>query len=588
MESVKSAIDDRDIESLGKLLMGKSSEFCGEALYWALKKGVDELEESVNSTEEEISSVNSRNKELVKLIMDFGADVNCCSIQEPPSRTVFAYACYKSTAEIVKMMLGAIHALNLEDKDQSMQLAFRSGCNEKIDLFLELAGITADDVNRLQLLQCFVLSKLEAKNLENLSYVSKLVQLGADVNSFVTPGVTLIMTAMYYKNFRVFECLLDNGASASDRSHWKTALFMGNVDIVKALMDRGRATYDGGSDGALHEVAQYGCVELAKLFLDLGANVNGRDGSLRNTPLEQAAAYGHVDVVELLLDRGAARSANSLRMAVAHDNVEVVKSMIDRGYDVNCLAVYNYTALCKAIENDNVEMVKLFLDNGARVNEMASTTTGSALHLAAENGNVEIAAILLDRGADINMAMSLQETPLMVAVTSNMGKMWRFLVGQVVLIKSLGLFVSRNNLQFVKRHKKLCDYGKECLWQIELLKIERIVDCDLSCLEFLKIADLRKLAGLARNENIYKFFASTEFEKKFPIYVQVVRRHFDKGTSRNRDFELIYQFTNYLSSREHDKLPMLPLTFVRQLFALLNDRDVSGVRRLSSNKRSNE
>ncbi len=53
------------------------------------------------------------------------------------------------------------------------------------------------------------------------------------------------------------------------------------------------------------DVAELGQVEIAKLLLEHGADVNARNGVANFTPLIGASHEGHLEMVKLLLDHGA-------------------------------------------------------------------------------------------------------------------------------------------------------------------------------------------------------------------------------------------------------------------------------------------
>ena len=54
----------------------------------------------------------------------------------------------------------------------------------------------------------------------------------------------------------------------------------------------------------LHSASRYGHVDIARLLLDRGSDVNVRE-SQRWTPLHYASRYGYLDLARLLIDRGA-------------------------------------------------------------------------------------------------------------------------------------------------------------------------------------------------------------------------------------------------------------------------------------------
>ena len=67
----------------------------------------------------------------------------------------------------------------------------------------------------------------------------------------------------------------------------------------------------------LHQLARQGNVELARQFLDRGADIHARDDDLNSTPLGWAAKYGQTEMVVFLLATRRAASAPA-RSSLGH------------------------------------------------------------------------------------------------------------------------------------------------------------------------------------------------------------------------------------------------------------------------------
>ena len=55
----------------------------------------------------------------------------------------------------------------------------------------------------------------------------------------------------------------------------------------------------------LHDMAQKGYVDKARLLLDHGAAIDPVDEQYQSTPLGMAARWGHTEMVKFILDQGA-------------------------------------------------------------------------------------------------------------------------------------------------------------------------------------------------------------------------------------------------------------------------------------------
>jgi predicted LPLAT superfamily acyltransferase len=96
---------------------------------------------------------------------------------------------------------------------------------------------------------------------------------------------------------------------------------------------------------------------------------------------------------------------HSLFMAVQNGHVEVVRLLLSGGADVNQARTDTGTTLLfMAAQEGHVEVVRLLLSGGADVNQARTDTGATPLFMAAQNGHVEVVRLLLSGGADVNQA----------------------------------------------------------------------------------------------------------------------------------------------------------------------------------------
>jgi hypothetical protein len=123
----------------------------------------------------------------------------------------------------------------------------------------------------------------------------------------------------------------------------------------------------------LHWAAHYGHVEIARLLLQNGADVNvksnGRNGGL--TPLHCAACNGRVDILHLLVENGANLEAQenggerALHNAAYHGHLPFIQELISRYHvDINARRNNGTTALWMARMYSQTEIITFLRANG--------------------------------------------------------------------------------------------------------------------------------------------------------------------------------------------------------------------------------
>ena len=188
--------------------------------------------------------------------------------------------------------------------------------------------------------------------------------------------------------------LLLSGAGSDTRL--ADAAMQGDRAAVKSLLQQKAEVNAPQGDGAtaLHWAASNEDLEMVKLLLAAGANVNAatRDGGV--TPLFMACTSGNAAIIEALLNAGAsAKSAKpngttALMTAAASGSVNALKALLDHGAEINAKeSVHGQTALMFAAALNRVEAVKFLAQHSADVN-MASNVAKLERVRFDQDGNV--------------------------------------------------------------------------------------------------------------------------------------------------------------------------------------------------------
>lgn len=111
------------------------------------------------------------------------------------------------------------------------------------------------------------------------------------------------------------------------------AVRAGDAAAVKALLDQGvpvdaKARYDRTP---LSFAADRGNVEIVRMLLEKGADVNAKDTFYGGTALTWAADKGHTDIVRLLLAKGAGPAADVLMTGARKKSLDLLEVALATG-----------------------------------------------------------------------------------------------------------------------------------------------------------------------------------------------------------------------------------------------------------------
>lgn len=174
--------------------------------------------------------------------------------------------------------------------------------------------------------------------------LESLIRAGADVNASAANGQTPLHVAADHGSYGGIRVLLkykanpnlkdDNGrmpvqlvlgydhvavddllAGGAEIPDILVAAVAGRADLVKRFLEKDKSAVNsrvgGAGATALHLAALRGHLEVAKVLLAHGADVNAIGGSSKLTPLHRAASYAPAKFVQLLLAHKADPSAKS-------------------------------------------------------------------------------------------------------------------------------------------------------------------------------------------------------------------------------------------------------------------------------------
>lgn len=153
--------------------------------------------------------------------------------------------------------------------------------------------------------------------------------------------------------------------------------------------------------------AESGRVEVVRMMLQKGVDVNYKNCDWSSSPLELAAFHGHDAIVELLLAADGidvdVDDGRPLQKAIQHGDAKIVKLIVEKGADLNIRETSGEGPLQQAVSFGHEAVVEFFLGSMRDFHDDLTIAQPSAsMLMAAGDGNEKIVELLLDNGANLH------------------------------------------------------------------------------------------------------------------------------------------------------------------------------------------
>jgi predicted acyl esterase/ankyrin repeat protein len=308
------AVANGDIEQV-RMLISKGSNIDSEdqnestPLYYAVKSGNMEIIKSLMEAGADVNAgsrlplftaVEQDNLSMAEYLITHGADVNA-----PEGWTALQMAVSTSTIEMVKLLIAKGADINVGSWPP-LHGAVDKGRRDIVELLIkEGADLSAKDSGG-----CTPLYYATQNN--NLDIIKLLVAKGADIKTVTPKGLMRLHYMSTYDSPDIVEWLLAKGAKVDERddNYEFTALHyaarFGSTKVAKVLIAHGadiRAKDKWGYQ-PIHWAAYHDRPEIIELLIAEGADVNAKT-SLGQTPLELAIPRRNTAAIEVLRKHGA-------------------------------------------------------------------------------------------------------------------------------------------------------------------------------------------------------------------------------------------------------------------------------------------
>ena len=199
-----------------------------------------------------------------------------------------------------------------------------------------------------------------ARNAKGLSALTAALFVRSGSEGFVPPRKNAILPELT--------------AHGAPIDRFEAAALSGRVRVGKEIdVDPGYLTAESSFGWApIHFAAYAGNLEVAKLLLDRGADINRRANTkFRNTPLQVSLLTGQEEMAALLIARGAdvrveqAEGFTALHEAAGIGSEKVITLLLDAGADPNARGQDGRTPLGMARKAGHESAAKLLQARGA-------------------------------------------------------------------------------------------------------------------------------------------------------------------------------------------------------------------------------
>ncbi|XP_076288512.1 transient receptor potential cation channel subfamily A member 1-like [Lasioglossum baleicum] len=508
------------------------------------------------------SAVKKYQVEVAQLLIDYGANVN---FKDDHGDTPIVCAIENGDTEMTKLLL--TNGADIKDNPNLLCTAAGNGSLKIVEDQLKYgADVNILNSSRFGRDLTPLHSAVKGKQME---MAKLLIKYGANVNVKDGKGRTPIVYAIENRDTEMTKLLLTNGADIKeDPSLLCTAAGNGSLKIVQDLLKYGadvnmlNSSRFGSDLTPLHSAVKTYQVEVAKLLINHGANVNVKDSEGR-TSIFYAIQYRDTKFTKLLLTNGAdiKEDPSLLCTAVENGSLKIVEDLLTYGADVNMSdssrSGESLTPLHSAVKKYQVEVAKLLINYGANVNVKDSQGKTPIVY-AIEKRDTIMTELLLINGADVK-----DDSTVLFMNSATI----KLLKQHIAKVRAAGLHVSERNLLWITNDREINNFLIECEEEIEIMKREKI---DNSYVSFYDILT-KNISQLAKNESIVQAFKSDDYKIKYPIYASMIDSRFGRGVERE---ELLEQVRNKFLRSCFESLPDLPVLCTEKVFSYLSKRDL--------------
>ena len=310
-------------------------------------------------------AVKSQNRDLIRLLLESGADINSIGSLEI---TTLSVAIELRDDDMIRFLedQGAVINHSEEHCSAAVRAAFQAGNIQLIERLIQLRGrVSPEDLGC-----ALLIATIDGRDED----VEKLIDAGADVdcyycNSFESKGPPLYEVLKQRKESLALSLLNADADPDCFNAPFHLAVEWGNRSVIKAFIFAGVDVnrYED-KDTALTIAVKRHDLELLKLLLASGAEINKTP-----TPLEAAAEMGDKDMAQYLINQGADPNDSRALEWSFEKNQELFDLLCQtyRKRYSSTPGIFGTSILMNTIESENHDAIKLMLQSGVNPEAMS-------------------------------------------------------------------------------------------------------------------------------------------------------------------------------------------------------------------------